>query len=417
MGTVYKAHDPAIDRPVAIKLVRADLLDGAEREDYLARFRREAQAAGRCMHPNIVAVYDFALHEGNPFLAMEFVEGVSLAQALARTGRFGPNAAVAVMLQVLAALGLAHSLGIVHRDVKPANILLLPDGRVKMTDFGISRLESVTTTQAGSVLGTPSYMSPEQCRGDPVDARSDLFSAGAVLYELLSGERPFPGRGFTEVTHRVLTEAPIDLRIRLPSISPALAAVVDKALAKRPEDRFATAAEMAEALRRAEGTAPTRSPEPDATVVAPPAATAFDEITLTRIERLLTEHVGPIARRLVRDAARRAASPETLVAELARGIDALPERERFVTRALGEPTGRTGRTALGSATRPPTGAVKPAALEQAQFALTRFVGPIARILVRRAAGRARSEAELWELLAAHIDAPQEREDFLRLRPP
>jgi eukaryotic-like serine/threonine-protein kinase len=160
MGLIYLAHDPAIDRKVAIKLIRADLLGGEERADYVARFQHEAQAAGRCAHPNIVAVYDFSLHEGNPYLAMEYVEGRNLSEVLAGSGRFPPPAAVALIGQVLDALACAHGLGIVHRDVKPANILLLPDRRVKMTDFGISRLDTSGLTQTGSVIGTPSYMSP-----------------------------------------------------------------------------------------------------------------------------------------------------------------------------------------------------------------------------------------------------------------
>ena len=142
MGVIYQAHDPVIDRNVAIKLIRADLLGGEERAEYLARFRHEAQAAGRCAHPNIVAIYDFAVHEGNPFLAMEYVEGSDLGQVLARSGRFAPRTPVALIGQVLDALGCAHGLGIVHRDVKPANILLLADRQVKMTDFGISRLDT-----------------------------------------------------------------------------------------------------------------------------------------------------------------------------------------------------------------------------------------------------------------------------------
>src|SRR5690349_5881096 len=182
MGMIYLAHDPVIDRKVAIKLIRADLLSSEDRDGYLVRFRREAQAAGRCAHANIVAIYDLSVHGENPYLAMEFIEGSNLGQVLARTGPFDPGAAVAVMSQVLDALSCAHGYGIVHRDVKPANILLLPDGRVKMTDFGISRIDTSGLTQAGSVVGTPSYMSPEQCRGDPADARSDLFSTGVVLY-------------------------------------------------------------------------------------------------------------------------------------------------------------------------------------------------------------------------------------------
>ncbi|MGH7153848.1 MAG: serine/threonine-protein kinase [Acetobacteraceae bacterium] len=412
MGVVYKAHDPAIDRPVAIKLVRADLLEGAEREAYLARFRREAQAAGRCMHPNIVAIYDYALHEGNPFLAMEFVAGVSLSQALVHTGRFSPDAAVQVMGQVLDALARAHAMGIVHRDVKPANIMLLPDGRVKMTDFGISRLESVGTTQAGVAIGTPAYMSPEQCRGEEVDLRSDLFSAGSVLYELLSGERPFPGRSFAEVAQRLLNEAPANIRLTAPAVSPALAAVLDQALSKRPEQRFASATEMAEAMRSAlRGAVAAASSASEPTVFAPPPAVpGFDDATLATIERRLAEHIGPIARHLVRGAARHALSPEELVAEVARNIERPEERERFRRHALSGELTRpgTGRHTVG---RPMVFA--PPVLERAQRELTRHVGPIARVLVKRAAERARSEAELWELLAGHIEQPAERDAFLR----
>src|SRR5208337_3621709 len=161
-----------------------------------------------------------------------------------------PPQAVAIACQVLDALGCAHGLGIVHRDVKPANILLLANGTVKMTDFGIARFDSTDMTQAGSVIGTPSYMSPEQCCGEPVDARSDLFSTGVVLYEMLSGERPFPGRNFAEIAHRLLTAAPPNIRGKCDAVSPALAAIIERALAKQPADRYASATEMATALRQ-----------------------------------------------------------------------------------------------------------------------------------------------------------------------
>ncbi len=238
MGMIYAAHDPVIDRKVAIKLIRADLLGGDDKADYVARFQREARSAGRCSHPNIVAIYDFAVHEGNPFLAMEYVEAANLGQALRSSGRFAVPAAVAVTVQVLDALACAHGLGIVHRDVKPANILLLANGQVKMTDFGIARLENADLTQAGSVIGTPSYMSPEQLRGEAVDARSDLFSTGVVLYEILTGERPFPGRNITEIAYRLLNEAPPDIRAKVATVPASLAAIVERALAKQPMDRF-----------------------------------------------------------------------------------------------------------------------------------------------------------------------------------
>src|SRR4051794_37603982 len=173
MGVVYRAHDPVIDRPVAIKLVHADLLDGGDRTDFLARFKREAQAAGRCIHPNIVTVYDYS--DGMPpFLVMEFVEGRDLQGVLRSRGRLGPPEALPILMQVLRGLGHAHAAGVVHRDVKPANIMLPGGGVVKITDFGVARLGRHSMTHAGAIVGTPSYMAPEQLRGVGVDARSDL---------------------------------------------------------------------------------------------------------------------------------------------------------------------------------------------------------------------------------------------------
>jgi eukaryotic-like serine/threonine-protein kinase len=416
MGVIYRAHDPAIGRKVAIKLIRADLLDGEEREEFLARFQQEAQAAGRCTHPNIVTIHDFALHDGNPFLAMEYVEGENLAAALRRAGRFPPERAVAVLLQVLAALGAAHALGIVHRDVKPANILLLPDGRVKMTDFGIARIESAGMTQAGVVLGTPSYMSPEQCRGEAVDGRSDLFSAGAVLFELLSGERPFPGRTFTAIAQALTDPAPLEPGARLADQPPGLVSVVRRALAKRPEDRFASAEAMAAALRASSTSAGADAaadpPTPEATVLAgpadPPAAgpAEIDPSVLATIERRLADHVGPIARHLVREAARQEGSLEALCTRLGRSIERTQDRETFLASVR-----RGGGTGAARPQAAPAGLPR-AVLDQVQQDLTRVLGPIARVLVLRAAAQGGSEADLRRLLASHIADARERAAFL-----
>ncbi|HET8996095.1 MAG TPA: serine/threonine-protein kinase [Acetobacteraceae bacterium] len=328
MGVVYAAHDPVIDRTVAIKLMRIDLLEGTDRADFVARFQREAQAAARCMHPNIVAVYDFALHEGNPFLAMEFVQGTSLATRLRQGPRFAPEEAVAILRQMLDALGGAHAAGVVHRDVKPANILLLDGNRVKMTDFGIARFDGSELTQTGAVIGTPSYMSPEQCRGDPVDARSDLFSAGAVFYEMLTGERPFGGGNATQVIYRLMQEEPPALVTPHPLMPANLAAVLRRALAKRAADRFASAEAMAAALQ-----APA-----DATVIAPPVSTSPARIApdeVARAEQALAEYLGPIARVLVKRALPDARSPAALWAALAAHIDGAADRAAFLRQAAG----------------------------------------------------------------------------------
>lgn len=336
MGMVYAAHDPVIDRTVAIKLMRIDLLEGADRADFVARFQREAQAAARCTHANIVAVYDFALHEGNPFLAMEYVQGVSLAARLRQGPRFTPDEAVAIMRQMLDGLGGAHAAGVVHRDVKPANILLLDGNRVKMTDFGIARFDGAELTQTGAVIGTPSYMSPEQCRGDPVDARSDLFSAGAVFYEMLTGERPFGGGNATQVIYRLIHEEPPALATTHALIPPGLRAVLRRALAKSVADRFPSAEAMAAALQSppdetviARGVAAPR-------VIAPAASTTESRIAsreVARAEQALAEYLGPIARVLVKRALPDARSPSALWEALAAHIDGEADRAAFLRQA------------------------------------------------------------------------------------
>ena len=388
MGMIYLAHDPAIDRKVAIKLIRADLLSGDERADYLARFQHEARAAGRCAHPNIVAVYDFSVHEGNPFLAMEYVEGSNLSQVLARSGHFTPPAAVTLIDQVLDALACAHGLGIVHRDVKPANILLLADWRVKMTDFGISRVDTSALTQAGSVIGTPSYMSPEQCLGEPAGPRSDLFSAGIVLYELLSGAQPFTGRNMTEIALQVINQPPRDIRLTAPELAPSLVAVVERALGKRPEDRFPDAAGMAAALRRSVQAA--SSDAADRTVVVPRAPATFTEATLSTVERRLAQQVGPIAHHLVQTAARKARSLEELQDIVAQQIDQSEQRSRS----------RQNR------------AIPPVLAQQGERELAVHLGPIARVLAKRALEAATSPEDFWQRLAAHIERDTDRQTFL-----
>jgi serine/threonine-protein kinase len=336
MGVIYQAHDPVIDRRVAIKLIRADLLEGGEQQDFIERFRREAQAAGRCVHPNIVAIFDFATHEGNPFLAMELVNGISLATALRERGRFAPPAAVAIMLQVLDALDSAHRIGVVHRDIKPANILLARGGVVKITDFGIARLETSELTHHGSMIGTPSYMSPEQCRGETVDARSDLFSAGAVLFEMLAGARPFPGRSQAEIAHRLLHDEPGDLAAVVPGLPPGVAAAVQHALAKRAQDRFPSAQAMASALRAPAAVdasawpAALRAPAGDGTVVARRTGVMVGPIEAQKAERALAQYVGPIAKVLVKRALARATSPAALWEALAAEIERDADRAAFL---------------------------------------------------------------------------------------
>jgi len=303
MGTVYEGWDPAIERKVAIKTVRLPHPNDMDAQEEVARFRREAQAAGRLSHPNIVGVYDAGETGDLAWIVMEYVDGPSLKAGFDRNERMAIAEIGRVMDGLLAGLAYSHQRGVVHRDIKPANIMLTLDGAVKIADFGIARIESSSMTQVGTVLGTPAYMSPEQFRGEPVDARSDIYSAGVVLYQLLTGERPFEGSA-SAIMHKVLnTEPPrpSDLAVTAP---PALDAVVTKAMAKRPSDRFSSAAEFAAALRQALA-GPPASPsialgadafDSDATMVSTPIRGTTATIGTATASAAATDPVRPAKR-------------------------------------------------------------------------------------------------------------------------
>ena len=248
MGIVYEGRDPVIDRRVAIKTLKREQLDRSEADDVIARFKREAQAAGRLNHPNVVAIYEYGEEaDGTAFIAMEFVQGRELKELFEADERMALPMVGRIMGQLLSALEHAHRNGVTHRDIKPANIILLADNTLKVADFGVARIDSSNLTQTGTVIGTPSYMSPEQFMGQTVDGRSDLFSAGVVLYQLLTGEKPFTG-ALTTIMHKVLKEDPTWPSVLNVHVSPRLDAVVRTALAKRPEERFQDAALFRAAL-------------------------------------------------------------------------------------------------------------------------------------------------------------------------
>lgn len=250
MGVVHDGFDPAIGCRVAIKTVRLPDQADADAQEEVARFRRESQAAGRLTHPNIVSVYDFGETGDVAFIIMEYVDGPTLKALLDKQERFPPATIQRIMDDVLAGLRFSHERGIVHRDIKPANVMLTSDGQAKIADFGIARIENSSMTQVGTVLGTPAYMSPEQFMGQVVDARTDLYSTGVLLYQLLTGDRPFDG-GFSTIMHKALhTDPPMPSEVTVTAPA-ALDAVVRRAMAKRPEDRFASAGEFAEAIRAA----------------------------------------------------------------------------------------------------------------------------------------------------------------------
>jgi tRNA A-37 threonylcarbamoyl transferase component Bud32 len=250
MGIVYDGFDPVIERRVAIKTIAKQSIDAAETAELLGRFKREAQAAGRLNHPGIVSIHDYGEADGLAYIAMEFIQGSELKRYFESKQRFELTHIVRIMCDILDALDHAHRNGVVHRDIKPANIMITDEGRVKIADFGVAWIESSTMTQVGTRIGTPAYMSPEQHQGMPVTGRSDLFSAGVILYQFLTGERPFAGSGYPLI-QKILLQEPVPPSEIDASLPRGLDAVTLKALAKRPEGRFASACEFAEAFRRA----------------------------------------------------------------------------------------------------------------------------------------------------------------------
>jgi eukaryotic-like serine/threonine-protein kinase len=251
MGVVYKAMDPVIGRTVAVKTIRlSEQGTGLSRPELLARFQTEARAAGLLTHPNIVVVYDAGEEDGLYFITMELVEGKSLQSLLDSGQSFPLPRVLRIMEQACSALQFAHERNVVHRDIKPANLMLTADDTVKVTDFGTAKiLQFGTVQQTAHVMGTPSYMSPEQVKGRAVDGRSDIFSLGVMLYEMVTGEKPFPGQNITTVIYKIVNEDPVPPRQIDPSIHPGISGVVMKALAKEPDNRYQNCREMLEDLR------------------------------------------------------------------------------------------------------------------------------------------------------------------------
>ena len=247
MSSVYRAHDRLLDRKVALKVLHEQYTDD---EEYVERFRREARAVAALSHPNIVTVIDRGEHGGRQFIVFEYVDGENLKQLIERRGPAPVTTALELAIQIARGLSFAHQQGLVHRDVKPQNVLLNGDGEAKVTDFGIARSLDVQhgMTQTGTVLGTSDYIAPEQAQGQRVDEHTDVYSLGVVLYELLTNEVPFPGENFVAVAMRHINEEPPSIRDKRPDVSPRLEAAMHRAMAKDAADRFPTMADFCQEL-------------------------------------------------------------------------------------------------------------------------------------------------------------------------
>jgi len=403
MGVVYKGFDPLIGRPVAVKLIRTDLLDEAEREAYRARFKQEVRSAGRCFHSGIVTVFDCAERNGAPYLVMEYVEGPTLKQLLG-TGRLPVEQAVEMTLQLLAAVGHAHEQGVVHRDIKPANIIVGLGARLKVTDFGIARMEAGVLTNASTLMGTPNYMAPEQARGERVDNRADLFAVGVILLQMLTGALPYGDDSFAAVLYKMAAADPIDVSA-IDAVQPRLAAVTALALAKNPAERFQSAQEFEHLLRvmtlehsEAElwpgmvadsdaPPSPARSPSLAVTghATLPEALDALahrapvPEDVIPQLTLALADSIGPIAALLVTRTAPCCATPDELISLLGLWIEDKPAREKFTTvaRAI---IGLDARPSYSGSSVAEVGAI--AALDKSRLRPNRVMNSVQALLAR-----------------------------------
>jgi serine/threonine-protein kinase len=449
MGIVYKAFDPHIERYVAIKTIRKDMVEPELAAQYMARFKNEAKAAGRLHHPNIVGVHEYGEDDNVTFIVMEYVEGVGLREYLNRRASFDFRQLAALMEQLLDALEFAHAQGVVHRDIKPSNLIVTSKGLLKVADFGIARVDTSNLTMVGMIIGTPPYMSPEQCRGLEVDHRSDLFSAGVVLYELLTGEKPFGG-SLDSVTYKICHEEP-----QPPSERSALKLPVEvdrliaKALAKEPVARFQDARAFHDALRDVarmsveveDGLGTTMVNIGTLTLPQKPVP-EWDDDTLRTAEHELARTLGPMAKLIVRKAASQTRDRFELCSILAGNIIDPEMRQKFVdafnetasgvrartgaTDARGtagsSPSGharpRTGEpasapgTAQGRGTGPHGNPLEPAFVDQITARLAVYIGPIASIITKRAAHEAKNRSDFLHRVAENLGT-QDRVAFLR----
>ena len=443
MGILYRSVDPHIKRPVALKTIRRDLLEQAETENFSARFRIEAQAAGGLAHPGIVAVYEYGEEDAYAYIAMEFIEGRSLRECFEQKIPFSVGQVVSILSQLLEALQYAHDRGVWHRDIKPANVLLMTDGRVKVTDFGIARIESSMLTQVGAIMGTPGFIAPEMYLGDTFDSRVDVFAAGVVLYQLLAGTPPYRGTA-EKVMFKVCYETPVPPSVagRLPALQ-AFDSVVMKALARRPGDRFTSAAQFRAAVLEAQTQTgnsgncdetiiqprpETPGPGRESTSRPPPSTNTLVESgwnmdELAQIEKRLARLMGPIARVMVRRAAKETTDIVALTQQLASKIASDAEREEFLKGAGLAPA----RAPLPSHSKSPqdtnSGAqstsfpgtprpLTPEDVARASQLLVTHMGPIAPVLAKRAAKAGATREQFIAALAAHLHDDAARARFL-----
>ncbi|MFT6903781.1 MAG: serine/threonine protein kinase [Oleiphilaceae bacterium] len=441
MGVVYRALDTDIDRTVGLKTLHAHLLEGEQGDDFSQRFLQEAKAAARCLHANIVTVFDFGVHDSTPFIVMEYVDGVELKSQMVADMTFSLGLTLDIIKQILEALDYAHENGVVHRDIKPANIMIMDNGRVKVSDFGVARLDNSNLTSTGMMVGTPNYMSPEAMYGLNVDGRSDLYSVGILLFELITKKRPLPSAGLEEAMeplNRCTNLNPVQLKQIRPLIL--------KALQPNPEARFQNATEFLIQINSIASLVDSsqefgQDTDQKTIIFRPPpldrpkeaardstSQTALgDQSVLSALESSLVRYIGPAAKALIKKQCKTSTTLSDLSLNLARHIPNDDERSEFLKNL--ESTGirelYLSKEAEASKALGRTGILQTAdkknatlqlpdeILQSVTSELAFFVGPLASRLINKTLKRSSSLDEFYKKLASYIPDQHEQDTFLK----
>lgn len=445
MGVVYRALDPSLGRPVALKVIRHKDAEDWEASGMMARFRNEARAAGCLNHPAIVTVYEFGEDGEVAYIAMEYVEGCTLKDYLQQNRRMPVGDAANLMLQLLDGLHFAHRQNIIHRDIKPSNLLLTAAGKLKIADFGVARIDNANLTRVGTLVGTPCYMAPELFLGMPADSRSDLFSAGVVFYELLTGQQPFTGSA-ESIAYQICHAEPPAPSALVGVIPAAYDAIAAKALCKDADQRFASADQFAAAIQgvfvQTFNVPPDRTVSEETLVLARNLRPGKEELgdarhgrhgtassigasasswpleELQSVERQLAAIIGPVAKVLVHQAAARTTDLHDLYKIISSNLDE-QSRPRFM--ASETTTGRAFASAAAIPRAPGSqadpdgtagGQLTDDYIEFAQRHMAVYLGPIARLIVKQSERGSKNRREFIDLLAGQFNDAEERRRFL-----
>lgn len=424
MGIVYKGYDNQIERSVAIKVLHDHLREGENGKDLETRFVQEAKAAARCLHPNIVTIFDFG-SDGSPYIVMEYVKGIELRAHLKSDTFIALHSATDITIQILKALGHAHGKGVVHRDIKPANIILLENGNIKVSDFGVARLDTSNLTSTGFMVGTPNYMSPEGLLGQQVDARSDLYSVGVLFFELLSRNRPSREKSLDES---------LDSLSQVSHLSPqnilSIKPILRRALQHNPDDRYQSVEEFIKDLQSIDDMDLTLAtvayfPRPDNYDVNAPVAVSnysssqWSDEFLSSLEHSLVQYVGPMAKLLVRKSSRSTNSIDELVANLTHYIPNENERSQFIKTMrrsdISQVTSFSTPDTRASTPEQPAQTLSEGISDTRKQELTKvlafYAGPLASRLVNKMSKQYADFDQVVSELGRHISDDHERNEF------